>query len=70
MTHKDLGRASAMAGLAARDQRDCQGDDADGIEEIERLIVLPQPHRLASSTNKWRSKVRPARFPDSEGFDE
>lgn len=56
-----------MAGLAARAKRDCQGNEADGIEEIERLIVSPQSHRLASSTNKWRSKVRHARLPD---FDE
>jgi len=32
--HGDFGRASAMAGLAAKAKSDCQGNDADGIEEI------------------------------------
>jgi len=34
VAHGDFGRASAMAGLAAKAKSDCQGNDADGIEEI------------------------------------
>ena len=68
--HGDFGRASAMAGLAAKAKSDCQGNDADGIEEIGRFIQSPQTHRLAGTTNKWRSIVGHARSPESEGFEE
>ena len=70
VTHGDFARASAMAGLAAKAKRDCQGNYADGIEDIEQLIKSPQSHRLAGTTSKWRSKVGHARAPESEGFEE
>lgn len=70
VAHGDFARASAMAGLAAKAKSDRQGDDADGIEEIQRFIKSPQTHRLASTTNKWRSKVGHARSLESEGFQE
>lgn len=70
VAHGDFGRASAMARLAAKAKSDCQGNDADGIEEIGRFIQSPQTHRLAGTTNKWRSIVGHARSPESEGFEE
>ncbi len=70
VAHGDLARASAMAGLAAGAKSDCQGNDADGIEEIGRFIQSPQTHRLAGTTNRWRSKVGHAQSPESQGFEE
>ncbi len=70
VAHGDFGRASAMAGLAAKAKSDCQGNDADGIEKIGRFIQSSQTHRLAGITNKWRSIVEHARSSKSEGFEE
>jgi hypothetical protein len=68
VAHGDLARAATFAGLAAEVKMDCQGCDADGIEELDTFIRSPQKHRLAGTTNRWRSKVQHARLRDTPDF--
>jgi hypothetical protein len=65
VAHGDLARPATFAGLAAEVKMDCQGRDADGIEELDTFIRSPQKHRLAGTTNRWRSKVQHARLRDN-----
>lgn len=69
VAHSDYARATAFASLAADVKRKFQGQDSDGLEDIEKLARVPETHHLGGTTKKWRSFARHRRADDSEGFD-
>lgn len=70
VAHGDYARASALAALAVRCLENWKGLDADGLEELTSYIKSPQAHPWAWKSNRWRSKVKFARLPGSDGFEE
>lgn len=57
VAHGDLARASRFAELAAEAKEAWQGNDATGLAEMRAYIRRPQSHRLASQTQRWRTKA-------------
>ncbi len=70
VAHGDYAHASALAALAARCQEDWKGPGADGLQELSSYIKSPQTHPWVGKSNRWRSKVKVARLPGSDGFEE
>ncbi|GAB7356581.1 hypothetical protein MBLNU459_g7314t1 [Dothideomycetes sp. NU459] len=69
VAHSDYPHAAAFVALAIEVKRFCQGDDSDGMEEMQDFMRAPEKHRLDRMTKEWSSWARHRRAENSEGFE-